>query len=222
MMSALSKPTLALTIVLLAAPSSTAQAETINYVGLGPASIVKVAGIQNGTFWAGQLNWEWAGGGDLYTYCVDIMNALNPTQEVAVGTTNEIYGMAPEGGAKAAWLYNTYAETVAKSGNAILGAALQVAIWEALYDPFWSLSAGKFILVTTGAIETAANSYLATLYHGSGYYTGTATWLNTNGGQDQMTRSIAVPEPSVMLLFGCSLLLLATARRAAGRARVRI
>jgi hypothetical protein len=218
------KPTLLVASLLFVVPSA-ATADTINYLGPHPGSAVTVAGIRSGTFLAGELHWEWDSSGiDLYTYCVDIMNNMQYEQEVSVGTTDSISGayIAPDGGGKAAWLFNSYAAVV--HGNSVHSAALQVAIWEALYDSSWDLAGGNFILKTTGAIQMAAYDYLKALYGNQGsYFTSTTTWLNTNRGQDQITRR-SVPEPSVVLLFACGLLLLVCShrvnakRQAAGRA----
>ncbi len=207
---AIYRPALALTALLITVPAS-ARAEAINFTGVGPASAVTVGGIKAGTFLAGELNWQWGESGvDIYTYCVDILNGVRSEQPVTVGSTEAMSGVAPSGGGKAAWLFNTYAAGIHLSGNGINAAALQVAIWEALYDPIWDLSGGRFSLVTTGAIQVAANAYLSSLYHPGGYYTSTATWLDTTHGQDQITH---VPEPSALLLFACGLVLLAYTQR---------
>ena len=77
-------------------------------------------------------------------------------------------------GPKAAWLLNTYASAV---GTGVQAAALQIAIWESLYDNDHNLNTGNFSLVTsnaayTGAAEASliygqANTYLNGLFSAS-------------------------------------------------------
>lgn len=192
-----------------------ANADTINFTGLGHYSVVRVTGPITGDVFAGEYNWQWIGTppvgftNPFYTYCLDIMSAVVDPQTVAVKSTSD-FSITPDAGAKAAWLLNSYAPAIRSSTAAnanILAAALQVAIWEAIYDTTNNLTAGIFTLGTQGdsaaAVMNQANAYLASLYYAPGaYYTSTAVWLDTNEGQDQIT---IVPEPGTlsMLAFGC-------------------
>ena len=60
-------------------------------------------------------------------------------------------------GTRAAWLFNTYAPVIHVGGTGTDAAALQVAIWEALYDTTPDLSKGAFTLLnqTTNAQVTS-------------------------------------------------------------------
>ncbi len=205
----------------------TTEAATLDFTGMGHRSVVTVGGPIQGTFYAGELNWSWTGEvpsgfeASIYTYCVDIMNALTDPQQVTVRSSDLLTASAADAGGKAAWLFNTFAPGIRQSGTGTQAAALQVAIWEALYDNTANLASGAFSLVTSAgvyggqanalAIANQANSYLQQLFSapGGGYNTGAAVWLDaTAGGQDQITR---VVEPSVLVLLG--LAAVAVARR---------
>jgi hypothetical protein len=199
-----------------------ADASALQFDGMGAHDIVTIGGTSgvSGSYYAGELNWEWQAptpdGFDtyLYTYCVDILHEVVDPQTVAISDTTDplMVTQATDGGAKAAWLLNTYAPDIHTSGNGIDAAALQVAIWEAISDDDHNLATGVFTLLTTNtytsevvaqAIFARANDYLGALfYDGQNYHTSVATWLDattaTGGGQDQ----IATPEPSSLLLLG--------------------
>ena len=211
-----------LTVCLLLLPA-TARASELTWTGMGLDDIVTIdatvgGNTISGSFYAGQILWDWnapiPAGFDpsIITYCVDITADLTSPQTVNISDTNDPNFDAPatDAGGKAAWLVNAFASTVTTGLEA---AALQVAIWEALYDNDHDLSTGSFTLITddsayTGAahaqlIYDQANTYLSQLFSapGGGYYTSVALWLDAagaNGGQDQ----IATPEPSSMALLG--------------------
>ncbi len=144
----------------LLAPSK-ASASELQYTGMGLHDIVTINGLVSGSYYAGQIMWNWSdpvpSGFDpsVVTYCVDVLNELADPQTVNVSTTNDplMTTMAVDGGAKAAWLLNTYASAV---GTGVQAAALQVAIWESLYDNDHNLNTGNFSLVTSNAAYTGA------------------------------------------------------------------
>jgi len=209
----------------LALPSK-ASASQLIYQQMGQHDIVTVQGA--GSFYAGEIDWLWdtppAGfGAAVTTYCVDLFREMTTPQDVVVGTTAGIATGAQDAGGKVAWLLNTFAPLVS---SGVQAAALQVAIWESLYDNDHNLAAGTFQLVTdstayTGAakaqlIADQANDYLNQLYlPGGGYNTSTATWLHAvepSGGQDQITTT---PEPASLTLLGMGGLLAFRRRRTA-------
>ena len=186
----------------------------LQYQQMGLHDIVTVAGTNGaesltGSYYAGEIDWTWSPNGfveNLTTYCVDLFHDLASPQAVEIGTTADIATPANNAGAKAAWLANTFASQVSTGVEA---AALQVAIWESLYDNTFDLAGGNFSLVIagsyTGAVKAQAIADQAAYYlgqlGGADYSTSSATFLHAvapTGGQDQ----IATPEPASLLLLG--------------------
>jgi hypothetical protein len=190
------------------------QAETMRFDGVGYASTVYVGGLNGGNYHgyvtAGELNWSWvtappAGfAQSFYSYCVDLASFVQGQQVVtATPSSSSLFtNGVTNGGAKAAWLFNEYAAGIHAMTNIatakINAAALQVAIWEALYDTSANLGGGQFTASANGLVITQAQSYLTSLYS-SQPWTSVATILMTSAGQDQVTQ---VSEPSTLLMMG--------------------
>lgn len=206
-----------------------ADAATIDWISMGRAEVVSVAGVRTVTAWAGEVIWDWtagqpAGASDdpFYSYCVDLKNnALDPQYYVNARSTD---GMATDGmvttpyaAQKAVWLFNTYATAAHNYSTGAWAAGLQLAIWEVLYDDGLSLTAGTGFYVTAAseAAKLAGQGYLNVLNApGTDYINATsALWLDVESGkgQDQITR--AVPEPGTLLFLGTGLAGLAVCRR---------
>jgi len=204
------KRTTAVLICLLVAFTRVASAATINFVGEGKVGVVDIHSPALGDIWvyAGELEWQWAGGGSpFYTYCVDANHWTLNSQDVTVQPSSALTtpGVTDAGG-KAAWLVNNFAPWVHSSGSGDDAAALQVAIWTALYDSGSTLNSGPFKLLSANSyITTHAQSYLSALYSapGGGYYSSSALFLDAPAGygQDQMPIP-TIPEPATLLLFG--------------------
>jgi hypothetical protein len=205
--------------------SSPAHAETLGFDGTGKGVWgVDISGplLTVDNVFAGELDWTWLTGPplgfgtDIYTYCIDVLQDVTNPEEVTIQSTNDITPLtAPDtvagAGDRVAWLFNMFAQQVHETGTNEEAAGLQIAIWEALYDTTADLASGNIIFagLSTG-VATAANTYLQALSSASDVNTASALWLNSAGGQDQVT---TVPEPASMLLFVLGAGLVWNARR---------
>ena len=191
-----------------------AQAETIKFIGVGNASTVTIGGSiaanYHGTVQAGEYNWSWVGTApagfaqSFYSYCVDLSSFVQAEQTVTPVSTSGFTNGVANGGAKAAWLFNEYAAGIHSLSNAttaaINAAALQIAIWEAMYDTTSNLGYGGFTATAANTqVTTQATSYLSALYS-SQPWTAVATVLSTDKGQDQIVRQVS--EPSTLIMVG--------------------
>jgi hypothetical protein len=193
-------------------------ADSIEFSSMGPHASVLVSGLVNGVVSAGQLNWTWVGEGpagaaaSFYSYCVDLLNYAQNSQVVTIGTPTDMTGSpyVEHAGEKAAWLFNTFAAPINATQSDVQAAALQVAIWEALYDTSANLATGNIRVLASSAVLSQANSYLSALYSSS-YVGSTASILFTGNGQEQITHNVS--EPSSLLLVGAGLILFARYQR---------
>ena len=122
-------------------------------------------------------------------YCVDIDHAMTATEQVS-----PISVLSLNRGSKVAYLFDTYAPTVTTNDAA---AALQSAIWETLFETSGTLDvrSGQFSVAESTAVDTLANSYLASLP--TSYLPRSSTFvLDSATGQD-----VIVPEPATLLLL---------------------
>ncbi len=171
-------------------------------------------GLSSFNGWTGQQNNGVSGGPVGYPtsfvgYCVDIEHSFVNGESVSVQSTSLLTknGNLPNSGYRVAWLYNTYSSSLTTNVQA---AALQSAIWEALYDSSLDLTGGFYKLdATEVTVAAQANVYLGALSTAIGngsYLSSNATWFNAGGlGQDIMgpnTGGVSqVPEPGLMSLL---------------------
>jgi hypothetical protein len=172
------------------------------------------------------------------TFCLDLTEGLQSGywKSGAFSDVNLTGGDAPriaDGLFRAASLYKQYSAgilNIAGNGqdytwqNKMQGAALQLAIWEVLYQPYDSTKAHGGYDVTSGgysgfkvtsgndAVLTLANSYLWGQYNTADYNLTTTFWnaVTQNGAvrcsQDLIGPTAPVPEPTT-ILAGALLLL---------------
>lgn len=217
--------------ILVTAARADATPLLADFVSLGRAEIVSVAGVRTGTFWAGELNWTWysptpSGWDDVfYSYCVDVLKNATRRQSFEIGEMSdkpETFPLVADGTLRAAWLLNEYGAQVhalapTAGGNAA-AAGLQLAIWEVLYDTDFNLLTApitggfRVTSASTGALA-AATGYLNDVALAS-QLTVDAIWLDSvlSTGQDQITRT-PVPEPGTLVLLAAALAGLSVRRR---------
>lgn len=159
--------------------------------------------------WTAQMHVSLDNFNDILAYCVDLGQSINKGVEYTV--TVDPLQTHPISSLQAAWLMGHYAPGLglATAGYSLQTniTALQVAIWEVIYDhASVDLGAGSFVLKNvysseSAQVQTLANQYLASLPSDIG-----STGLSFAG----VTRSSAVqdlvvgttPEPGSLLLFG--------------------
>jgi hypothetical protein len=167
-------------------------------------------------------------------YCVDIVGAFNGPGEydASVGSMSDWIPTQPSSGgpfvppvnagAKAAWLYNEFHDDAAGAGADAnrWRTALQMAIWNVLYDSDTLADAGAFYISSDPhGVTGKANEWLAAL----GENLSDAAWLQVDlpdgsePGQDfigpMRGENATVPEPSTLVLLIGGIVSAAVARR---------
>jgi hypothetical protein len=188
-----------------------AAADSLSFTSLGSGGWVNLKiGTITETGWAGEINWNMTANGvtkAVTTYCGDLFDdAKLPIELGTLTTTGALdadpsisHGALPNAGSDAAYLVNTYAAGV--HGNSIGAAALQLAIWQAMFG------ANSFTVLNTSANYTAIMNALSGFHLPSGSFTASAGYFDVNNGsaigsaangQDQVI--VGTPEPATIVL----------------------
>ncbi len=183
---------------------------SVTVYGVGTECGVVGCGTTAGTFIVtGDL-------GSFEAYCVDLKHRINPngTYEVSpYPTTMSTWAslgsgtsVLPQGAYWAAYLFNTNA---AGATTNEAKAALQLAIWEVLYDTAnLNVTGGSgFYATAASGVLTAANALLVGLpagLHGDALWLQLVDTVGTAYTQDLMGPN-PIPEPASMFLFGSGL-----------------
>ncbi|HMS54495.1 MAG TPA: PEP-CTERM sorting domain-containing protein [Fimbriimonadaceae bacterium] len=177
--------------------SGKSQAVSINYAG----NSMNVG--------AGLANVSLDGGPQFLGVCVDLdhWNGNGSSYQVNVRPIEDRGPFAT----RAAWLFNDQASSV---NSNMKGAALQLAVWDIVYDNGDGLDAGSFKSSASGSLLTQTNSYLAASF---GNTSSNANWFQavSHGNANNRNQNYmgTVPEPSSIAVIAVGAFALLRRRR---------
>jgi hypothetical protein len=149
---------------------------------------------------AGVLNFTIDGGADLFSFfCVDITTPAyyTPYEAVALPPASTI-----NHGAQVAWLFTHFASSV---NSVVTGTALQLAIWDVIYDGGDGLANGSLrgVGYLPNDILAQAASYISA---SAGMSASDAViWQSVLGATDRQMQIGQVPEPSSLAMMATGL-----------------
>lgn len=189
----------------IAASPAVADQVTFEGMGFNQSISYKLSG-ESKSNQAGELLIELEGV-DKIAYCVDLRHGIKDSWTADLSPVTMFAG-----GKAAAFLYDTFASTVATNSQA---AGLQAAIWEVIED--WgsiNIFGGVFKLVDAPVVGPIAQGFLNAIPADLSGYTPQSFILES--GNSPRSQHVIVPEPAavVCLLLGLPLLL----RRRAAKA----
>jgi hypothetical protein len=184
----------------VAASTTAARADMVHYHGLGHSKNVRLHApgttAHNLTVAAGQLRIRYQDT-DYRAYCVDLDQYVGSSD-----VTVESYDIL-DNGTRAAWLLDSYAPGI---DSGLTAAALQVAIWEVVYETDGDLdvTSGQFSMSGNGSVASTANGLLDGIAAADGYdplYGPVVLVSQTK--QDLFVGQVGqIPEPATMALLG--------------------
>jgi hypothetical protein len=197
-----------------------AQAGSITFTQPGgSAANYTIASVVSGTYsvgawgltFSGFTNGDaWVNGQTLTGYCVDLLHGMaTPSDNSSLSTMslwNDNTGVTVDAaaGRRASYLYYTFGNVT----DAAHQQALQLAIWNALYDTDFTVNGGTVFKVTAGngTVLTYADVYLTSLSTANLGSIPYQTWVKaaTLAGTDTQDFIVGkpVPEPGTMMLLG--------------------
>lgn len=189
---------------------------------LSQSADITASGVYNGSVKTVQFHWtrtDTPGAGvdstiplTFDTYCVDLAQHVkantNFTFEV-LSLAEAGYGIDQQNLLTQLWTsFKPGADTAAKS------AALQLAIWEVIYDTNLNTSTGPFKVNSSSTLRNAAQSLVNAASNASTLPSNLQlVVLRSNTAQDQITAIPVVPSPGAAVLAGAGLLLAAPRRK---------
>jgi len=200
--------------VLLLSTSQAAQI-TLTGLGLGRTDLAMEVNGSAGTHYAIQIYLS-KNSVNFTAYCVDLFTGIS------FNTYNTVTGLPASlipNGQRAAWVFDTYRNTVDTNDKA---AALQTALWDIVHDGGDGLSAGIIRLaVSEGAVQALADAMVvASLGKSSNNATILYNTVIANGQKAQTLITTAdaytpnpEPETMAMMALGAALMWLGSRRR---------